>query len=83
LEQAKVKELKSLIEFEVFRLTSVPEGSIGTRWVTVRKPTGECKARLVAKDFKIGGDPNLEVYAATGATTTLRTTLALAKVNQW
>jgi hypothetical protein len=69
VEQAKLKELESLNSFKVYvpaKETEVPMNSrvIATRWVLTRKPSGDCKARLVCKDFKKGSAKELHSYAS-------------------
>jgi len=84
--QAMRKELESLRSFGVYESVNrseLPRGAklVKSRWVLVRKPSGEVKARLVAKDFNDGS--MADAFSSTPTQTSLRFALGLAAQNGW
>ena len=84
--EAMTKELESLRNFGVYesmKKTDLPDGAklIASRWVLVRKPTGEIKARLVAKDFNDGSW--VDSFSSTPTQQSLRLALYLSVGYRW
>jgi len=82
LQKAREKELEAMRGFCAFEevdrstLADVPHRTVTSRWVYTRKPTGEVKARLVAREVAYTTAPGL--FSPTPVPTSVRLALTQA-----
>ena len=87
---AMTKEMKSMLDFDVFEEVSVDQltqeqlnGAISSRWVKTCKPDGAVRCRLVVRGFDQKVEDLDDTFASTPSLVTLKLLLTLASSFNW